>query len=292
NVSLPKLTRISGRSFGQYTDGDDLRSQGYAGFCFSCLPCDFAFLCAVRARAFVCAARACTLGAASRSCARQIRALVVPESDQLWPTRGRDRQCPRGGFSGRIHDASVHGGPLHHLDLRPLWAQLQRQRTDLPLRRRSRLGQGRWTRSRIWRRLRTDSRPAGLPLLLRPRWLRLRPLLRAGRRLGPYGWSGGGAEPYSRALGDLWIGGSPRFASIPMPTVTLTATSTPDNPSTIHVVWKSPASARFTVYFVTEDGVQHSWRSSQGNSSATFQGKVGQTYWFWASATSSLGWTG
>jgi len=116
--------------------------------------------------------------------------------------------------------------------------------------------------------------------------------LNGGGPVDPYGWSGGGADPYSKDLGDLWIGGSPRFASIPMPTVTLTATSTPDNPSTIHVVWKSPASARFTVYFVTQDGVQHSWRSSQGNSSATFQGKVGQTYWFWASATSSLGWTG
>src|SRR5439155_1688628 len=42
--------------------------------------------------------------------------------------------------------------------------------------------------------------------------------LNGGGPVDPYGWSGGGADPYSRDLGDLWIGGSPRFASIPMPT--------------------------------------------------------------------------
>jgi murein DD-endopeptidase MepM/ murein hydrolase activator NlpD len=107
----------------------------------------------------------------------------------------------------------------------------------------------------------------------------------------PYGWSGSGSDPYARDMGDLWIGGSPRFANIAWPSVNVTATATRDNPSTINVRWSSPATARITVYYVTQDGVRHSWHSSQGNSSATFHGKTGQTYWFWATATSWLGWT-
>ena len=65
----------------------------------------------------------------------------------------------------------------------------------------------------------------------------------------------------------------------------------PSWPSRVSVLWTTPATAKFTVYYVTQDGVRHSWHASSGNSSATFSGKVGQTYWFWATATSWLGWT-
>jgi hypothetical protein len=108
----------------------------------------------------------------------------------------------------------------------------------------------------------------------------------------PYGWGGSGADPYPKDLGDLWLGGAPRFPSVTWPSVNLTATASVDDPSTIHVVWTSPATAKFTVYYVTQDGVRHSWHASSGQSSATFKGKAGQSYWFWATATSWLGWTG
>jgi murein DD-endopeptidase MepM/ murein hydrolase activator NlpD len=107
----------------------------------------------------------------------------------------------------------------------------------------------------------------------------------------PYGWAGAGADPYSRDLGDLWIGGSPRFAGITMPSVTVSASSSPDAPGTIGVAWSSPGSMRFNVYLVTQDGTRRLWRSNMSSGSATFYGKSGQTYWFWATATSSLGWT-
>ena len=107
----------------------------------------------------------------------------------------------------------------------------------------------------------------------------------------PYGWSGAGADPYARDLGDLWLTGSPRFAAITMPLVTVNAASSPDSPTTIHVSWSSPGSMRFTVYLVTQDGVSRAWRSSHGDGSAAFSGKAGQAYWFWATATSPLGWT-
>ena len=108
----------------------------------------------------------------------------------------------------------------------------------------------------------------------------------------PYGWSGSGSDPYVRDLGNLWLGGSPRFANVAMPSVNLTATLDQSDPSSIHVRWSGAASAKFTVYWISDSGVRHSWHSSQGGSSATFAGTAGHTYWFWASATSPLGWTG
>ena len=107
----------------------------------------------------------------------------------------------------------------------------------------------------------------------------------------PYGWSGSYADPYGWDQGDLWLGGSPRFAPIQMPSVTVTATSQDANPANIDVWWGSPGSNSFTVYVVSEDGQRSSWTSSRGNASATFRGKLGHKYWFWVTATSNLGWT-
>jgi murein DD-endopeptidase MepM/ murein hydrolase activator NlpD len=110
--------------------------------------------------------------------------------------------------------------------------------------------------------------------------------------LDPYGWSGSGTDPYSRDLGDLWLGGSPRYAGITMPSPTVSASAPADNPSTISVAWTNPGSMRFNLYLVTQDGTRKLWRSNMANGSATFTGRPGQTYWFWAEATSPLGWTG
>jgi hypothetical protein len=76
-----------------------------------------------------------------------------------------------------------------------------------------------------------------------------------------------------------------------MPSVTLGASSPADNPTTISVSWSSPGDMTFTLYYITQDGLSRRWTSSQGSASATFQGKPGQRYWFWATATSDLGWT-
>ncbi|HSS61589.1 MAG TPA: M23 family metallopeptidase [Candidatus Limnocylindrales bacterium] len=113
----------------------------------------------------------------------------------------------------------------------------------------------------------------------------------SGCPVDPYGWSGPGSDPYPRDAGDLWLTGSPRFAPIEMPSVTLGATSRLESPSTIDVTWQSPGSMSFAVFVVTQDGTRRAWTSTQGNGSATFTGKPGQAYWFWATATSDLGWT-
>jgi murein DD-endopeptidase MepM/ murein hydrolase activator NlpD len=107
----------------------------------------------------------------------------------------------------------------------------------------------------------------------------------------PYGWSGPGADPYSRDMGDLWLSGSPRFAAIQMPSVTLAASTEVDNPTTIDVSWASPGNMSFTVYVVTQDATRRALATTRGNASTVFHGKAGQRYWFWANATSDLGWT-
>src|SRR4029077_1737007 len=94
----------------------------------------------------------------------------------------------------------------------------------------------------------------------------------------PYGWSGSYADPWTRDVGDLWGGGSPRLAPVPLPSITVpggseggapatdrfaqvqlpsitvTAGSEAADPTKIDVAWRSPGTNSFTVYVVGEDG--------------------------------------
>lgn len=108
----------------------------------------------------------------------------------------------------------------------------------------------------------------------------------------PYGWGGSSADPYTKDQGDLWLTGSPRFADITMPKVTITAVPDASNQQAVDVAWSSPGDGTvFTVYSAGRDGVMHSWTGSRGAGYATFVGKRGQTYWFWAQVKTSLGWS-
>jgi len=107
----------------------------------------------------------------------------------------------------------------------------------------------------------------------------------------PYGWGGSYPDPWSRDAGDLWIGGSPRFASITMPSVTVTATPQAGDPTKIDLTWSSAGNNSFTVYAVNQAGQRLAWTTSAGNGHATYQGRPGHLYWFWVSATSDYGWT-
>ena len=108
----------------------------------------------------------------------------------------------------------------------------------------------------------------------------------------PYGWGGSYPDPYGRDQGDLWLSGSPRFAGIAMPKVTITAVPNATNDKAIDVSWTSPGDGTvFTVYYVTPDGSMHSWTGSRGAGHATFVGSRGRTYWFWATVKTSLGWS-
>jgi len=113
-----------------------------------------------------------------------------------------------------------------------------------------------------------------------------------GGPVDPYGWGGSYADPWSKDVGDLWVGGSPRYAGIAMPHVSVTAVPHDDNPAVFDVSWSSPGDgARFTVFAVGPDGNRRLWSGGAGNNGGqTFAGKPGEAYWFWATVTTNLGW--
>ncbi|TAN33966.1 M23 family metallopeptidase [bacterium] len=108
----------------------------------------------------------------------------------------------------------------------------------------------------------------------------------------PYGWSGSFPDPYPHDLGDLWIGGSPRYAGIPMPHVSVSAAPELADPTAIDVSWSSPGEGdAFTVDAVDQDGRMTRWMGGAGAGSAVFHGRPGQSYWFWVAVTTDLGWS-
>jgi murein DD-endopeptidase MepM/ murein hydrolase activator NlpD len=110
--------------------------------------------------------------------------------------------------------------------------------------------------------------------------------------IDPYGWSGSYPDPYQWDQGDLWLTGSPRFANVAMPRVTVNAAPNAADPTAIDVSWSSPGSGdRFNVYVGAADGSVRLWGANVGAGSGVLRGHPGQSYWFWASVTTGLGWT-
>jgi murein DD-endopeptidase MepM/ murein hydrolase activator NlpD len=116
--------------------------------------------------------------------------------------------------------------------------------------------------------------------------------INGGGPVDPYGWSGSYPDPYPKDQGDLWLGGSPRYADIPMPKVAVSAVASLRDPTAINVSWSSPGAGNvFAVYVVGPDGVLRNWQRNAPAGSAVYRGKPGKSYWFWASVTTDLGWT-
>jgi hypothetical protein len=74
--------------------------------------------------------------------------------------------------------------------------------------------------------------------------------------------------------------------------VSVTATQDPNDLNSTDVSWSSPGVGnRFQVDVVLQDGRMKSWLTNVGAGSAVFHGRSHQSYWFWASVTTDLGWT-
>jgi murein DD-endopeptidase MepM/ murein hydrolase activator NlpD len=108
----------------------------------------------------------------------------------------------------------------------------------------------------------------------------------------PYGWTASSPDPYSKDLGDLWLGGSPRFAPIPMPQVSVHAVVDVDDASSLDVSWSSPGQGNvYVVSAVAPDGSMRVINGGTGASSQIFRGVRGLSYWFWVTVKTTLGWT-
>jgi hypothetical protein len=110
--------------------------------------------------------------------------------------------------------------------------------------------------------------------------------------IDPYGWSGSYPDPYPWDVGNLWLGGSPRYADIPLPKVTISAVPDLADPTAITVSWSSPGDGNvYRVQAVQQNGGMREWLRPAGSGSAVYHGKPGQAVWFWVSVTTNLGWT-
>ncbi len=117
-------------------------------------------------------------------------------------------------------------------------------------------------------------------------------LHRSQTPVDPYGWSGSYPDPYQWDRGDLWLSGSPRFADVPLPAVSVVATPNPTDPKAVDVSWSSPGGGDvFQVYVVLQDGEMKPWLLGMARGWGTFHGRPDQSYWFWVSVTTNLGWS-
>lgn len=108
----------------------------------------------------------------------------------------------------------------------------------------------------------------------------------------PYGWTASSPDPYSKDLGDLWLSGSPRFAAVPIPQVTVAAASDAADPTSIDVSWSSPGAGNiYVVSAVDPVGRMRVINGGTRGTSQVFHGGLGQSYWFWVTVRTNLGWT-
>jgi hypothetical protein len=77
-----------------------------------------------------------------------------------------------------------------------------------------------------------------------------------------------------------------------MPQVSVRAAAEIDNPTAIDVSWSSPGASNFySVYQVDPSGVMRAISTDTRATSIVFHGGHGQSYWFWVTARTDLGWT-
>lgn len=107
----------------------------------------------------------------------------------------------------------------------------------------------------------------------------------------PYGWSGSQPDPWAQDIGNLWLGGAPRFPNLAVPNVRVSAQAAGGQLDLISVSWANQAGGSFDVEVV--DGARaQPWLAGVAAGSAVFQGLPGHSYWFLATVHDSLGWGG
>jgi murein DD-endopeptidase MepM/ murein hydrolase activator NlpD len=105
----------------------------------------------------------------------------------------------------------------------------------------------------------------------------------------PYGWEGGGRDPWPDDAGNLWLNGAASSPAITLPKVTVSAAADDDG-SSLKVTWSSPGpDVSYAVTQFVDDGLGASILAGTTSTSATIQGEAGHTYWFEVTATTSLG---
>jgi murein DD-endopeptidase MepM/ murein hydrolase activator NlpD len=115
--------------------------------------------------------------------------------------------------------------------------------------------------------------------------------LAAGRiAIDPYGWAGAGPDPWPKDIGNLWLGGAPRFPAVTLPQVAVSAQAQADDATQIDVSWSSPGGGRFDVQVVRDGAPSSNWLSAVAAGGAHFSGQPGHLYSFLVTVKDDLGW--
>jgi murein DD-endopeptidase MepM/ murein hydrolase activator NlpD len=105
----------------------------------------------------------------------------------------------------------------------------------------------------------------------------------------PFGWEGGGRDPWPDDAGNLWLNGAARSPALALPKVTASATVADDG-STLQLSWSSPGpEVGFDVTQFVNDEMGAKILSGTSRTSATVPAEAGHSYWFEVTATTSLG---
>lgn len=106
----------------------------------------------------------------------------------------------------------------------------------------------------------------------------------------PYGWEGAGPDPWSGDAGNLWIGGAAKSPDIPVPNLAVQAQEVAGS-NDIAVSWTTPGGSPTFKLSVYEDDGSARPLATTPDTSFTFRGEPGHTYWFYVDVTTDLGLT-
>lgn len=106
----------------------------------------------------------------------------------------------------------------------------------------------------------------------------------------PYGWAGEGNDPWNHDIGNLWLGGAPRFPAVTLPAVTV-AVRPLDDASHFVVDWKAAGAGRYDVQVVEDERLGSTWLSDVGPGAETFTAQPGHSYFFIVTYKNDLGWS-
>ena len=106
----------------------------------------------------------------------------------------------------------------------------------------------------------------------------------------PFGWSGGGRDPWPDDLGNLWLNGTAKSPVIALPKVAATAETTGDAGTDVALSWTSPGpGVTYDVTQYRDDELGTTLLSRSTATSALVHGAAGHSYWFLVSALTALG---
>lgn len=107
----------------------------------------------------------------------------------------------------------------------------------------------------------------------------------------PYGWAGDGDDPWPRDVGDLWLGGAPRFPPVVLPSVRVSVRAVEGDEAGLVVDWRAAGDGHYDVQVVTDGGPGAAWLADVGPGSATYAARPGHAYWFLVTYRNDLGWS-